>query len=62
MAPMQVVVADIPVGAVVSHTGWLLLVHPDLLWNTNLAKKIRQYGYFSYKANEALRLSSRKKK
>jgi len=40
-----------------SHKGWLLLVHPDLLWNTHLAKKIRQYEYFDYKANEALHVS-----
>jgi AraC-like DNA-binding protein len=57
MAPMQVISADVPVGVTVSHTGWLLLVHPDLLWHTNLAKRIRHYEYFSYKANEALHLS-----
>lgn len=57
MAPMQVITADIPAGEIVNHNGWLLLVHPDLLWNTSLAVKIKQYEYFSYKANEALHLS-----
>ena len=57
MAPMQVISADVPVGVILSHTGWLLLVHPDLLWHTNLARKIKQYEYFSYKVNEALHLS-----
>ena len=57
MSPMQVISADIPVGETVNHTGWLLLVHPDLLWHTNLASKIRQYEYFSYKVSEALHLS-----
>lgn len=41
------------------HTGWLLLIHPDFLWNTALAKKIRQYEYFSYMVHEALYLSEK---
>ncbi|ANH84164.1 AraC family transcriptional regulator [Niabella ginsenosidivorans] len=36
---------------------YTLLIHPDFLWNYPLAKKIRQYGFFSYSANEALHLS-----
>jgi len=57
MAPMQVISAEVAAGVSLNHTGWLLLVHQDLLWNTNLAKKVRQYEYFGYKANEALHLS-----
>jgi AraC family transcriptional regulator, transcriptional activator of pobA len=38
-----------------------LLVHPDFLWNYPLAKKIRQYGFFSYTTNEALHLSEAEK-
>jgi AraC-like DNA-binding protein len=57
MAPMQVLSIEGPYEPENSHTGWLLLVHPDLLWNTHLAKKIKQYEYFDYKANEALHLS-----
>lgn len=41
------------------HTGWLLLIHPDFLWNTSLAKKIKDYEYFGYSANEALHLSEK---
>ena len=41
------------------HTGWLLLIHPDFLWNTPLAKKIKDYEYFSYSAHEALHLSDK---
>ena len=37
----------------------MLLIHPDFLWNTSLAKTIRQYEYFSYAANEALFLSEK---
>jgi AraC family transcriptional activator of pobA len=40
-------------------TGWMLFVHPDFLWNTPLAKKIKAYEYFSYSANEALFLSDK---
>lgn len=41
------------------HSGWLLLVHPDYLWNTSLARIIKQYEYFSYAVNEALHLSEK---
>lgn len=39
--------------------GWMLFIHPDFLWNTPLAKKIKQYEYFGYSANEALFLSDK---
>ena len=41
------------------RSGWLLLVHPDFLWNTPLAKTIDQYEYFGYAVNEALFLSEK---
>jgi len=40
-------------------SGWILLIHPDFLWNTVLAKKIQQYEYFGYSVNEALFLSQK---
>lgn len=39
--------------------GWMLFIHPDFLWNTPLAKKIKQYDYFDYATNEALFLSDK---
>lgn len=42
-------------------SGWILLVHPDLLWGTSLASKIRKYAYFDYAVNEALFLSDKEK-
>src|ERR1700731_1595128 len=36
--------------------GYTLLIHPDFFRNYPLAKRIRQYGFFSYSANEALHL------
>ena len=42
-----------------NHSGWMILVHRDFLWNTHLAKTIKQYGYFSYSVYEALYLSDK---
>lgn len=39
--------------------GWMMFIHPDFLWNTPLAKKIKQYEYFGYATNEALFLSDK---
>jgi len=38
-----------------------LLIHPDFFLGYPLAKKIKQYGFFSYSANEALHLSEKEK-
>ena len=40
---------------------YILLIHPDFLWNYPLAKTIKQYGFFFYSANEALHLSENEK-
>ncbi|QNK63388.1 AraC family transcriptional regulator [Pedobacter sp. PAMC26386] len=40
---------------------YTLLIHPDFLWNYPLAKNIKNYGFFSYSANEALHLSDQEK-
>ena len=42
-----------------THSGWLLLIHPDFFWNTSLMRKIKQYEYFGYSVNEALYLSEK---
>lgn len=39
--------------------GWMLLIHPDFLWHTPLAKGIKQYEFFDYSVNEALYLSDK---
>lgn len=41
------------------QSGWILLIHPDFLWNTSLAKSIKQYEYFDYSVHEALFLSEK---
>lgn len=40
-------------------SGWMLFIHPDFLWNTSLAKKMKHYEYFGYSTNEALFLSDK---
>ncbi|MNJ90809.1 Arabinose operon regulatory protein [compost metagenome] len=39
--------------------GWMLFIHPDFLWGTSLAQKIKKYEYFDYSVNEALFLSGK---
>jgi AraC-like DNA-binding protein len=44
------------------RSGWILLIHPDFLWNTSLAKTIKQYEFFNYSINEALFLSEKEER
>lgn len=59
MSPGQVFGVKTDRDASLKRRGWSLLVHPDFLWNTTLAKKIGQYGFFDYSVNEALHLSEK---
>ncbi len=43
------------------NEGYALFIHPDFLQGSPLARKIKQYGFFSYAANEALHLSEQEK-
>jgi AraC family transcriptional regulator, transcriptional activator of pobA len=59
VAPGQVFRAEIEKGAELKHSGWMILIHPDFLWNTPLAKTIKHCDYFSYSVHEALYLSEK---
>jgi AraC family transcriptional activator of pobA len=59
MSPGQISSFDPQRYASPEQSGWLLLFHPDFLWNTSLSKKIGQYGFFDYAVNEALFLSDK---
>nr|WP_067059410.1 response regulator transcription factor [Mucilaginibacter sp. L294] len=60
MSPGQVFGMDIEKGSVVHRPeGWIILIHPDFLWNTTLAKTIKQYEFFNYSVYEALYLSDK---
>lgn len=43
-------------------SGFLLLIHPDFLWNSSLASLIKNYQFFGYTVNEALFLSEKEEK
>jgi AraC-like DNA-binding protein len=57
-APSQVIGFEM-VNLPTDPRGWLLLIHPDLLWGTPLAKTIKKYEFFDYRADEALFLSEK---
>lgn len=60
LAPNQVLrVEQVQEQNIVERSGWILQIHPDFLWNTSLAKNIRQYEFFDYAVNEALFLSDK---
>lgn len=56
-APGQVV--GIEASVEIKHSGWILLIHPDFLWNTHLAATIKKYEFFDYAVSEALFLSDK---
>lgn len=57
MSPGQVLSIEVAAGEDLHHAGWLLVVHPDFLWGTPLARKMPLYEFFGYKVHEALHLS-----
>ena len=59
MSPKQVLTIEPTNKEAFTHTGWLLLIHPDFLWNTALSTKIKKYEYFDYQVNEALHLAEK---
>jgi len=59
LAPGQVFRIEVEQSSAQKRSGWMLLIHPDFLWNTPLAKGIKRYEYFDYSVNEALFLSEK---
>jgi AraC family transcriptional activator of pobA len=54
-SPGQVITTEINYDKMLS--GWWLVIHPDFIQHTSLAKKMADYGFFSYAVHEALHLS-----
>ena len=59
VAPHQVMRVELGIRQRLEHSGYLLIFHPDFLWGTPLAKKIKQYDFFGYHLKEALHLSDK---
>jgi AraC-like DNA-binding protein len=59
MAPNQVLRVEPGQNDFAERSGWILLIHPDFLWNTPLANGIKKYDYFDYTVHEALFLSDK---
>ncbi|MHA4894469.1 helix-turn-helix domain-containing protein [Pedobacter sp. PWIIR3] len=60
MSPGQVFGVEVEKGTVAHRPeGWMILIHPDFLWGTPLAKTIKQCEFFNYSVNEALYLSDK---
>jgi AraC-like DNA-binding protein len=59
LAPGQVLQSNQENNPDARPSGWILLIHPDFLWNTPLAKIIKKYEYFDYSVHEALFLSEK---
>jgi len=59
ISPGQVFGMELNKAEELRHTGWMLFIHPDFIWNTSLAKTIKKYDFFDYSVNEALFLSEK---
>jgi len=60
ISPNQVLSIDVDdKGKKVEKSGWVIYIHPDFIWNTALAKSIRQYDFWDYLLNEALFMSDK---
>jgi len=58
ISPNQLIAEDESNG---ECSGFTLLIHPDFFNGYALAKSIKNYGFFSYSANEALQLTEKEK-
>lgn len=43
----------------VKKSGWAIYIHADFIWNTPLAKTIKQYDFWDYSLHESLFLSAK---
>lgn len=59
IAPNQVFGVEVLKEEIKNQSGWILMIHADFLWNTQLAKNIKKYEYFDYSVNETLFLSEK---
>ncbi len=60
-APGQVLETGAESRGSAKMSGWMLCVHPDLIRGSSLWRKMPEYSFFEYEANEALHLSDHEK-
>ena len=61
IAPNQVITIENEIEPRDNLLGWGLFFHPDLIRNTSLNAKMKDYTFFSYEISEALHLSEKEK-
>ncbi|SFD98965.1 helix-turn-helix domain-containing protein [Flavobacterium phragmitis] len=61
IAPKQTMAMDNEIEKRDDMMGWGLFFHPDLIRNTSLGLKMKEYTFFSYETSEALHLSEKEK-
>lgn len=62
IAPNQVLTLDTEVEKKENMVGWGLFFHPDLIRQTSMGSKMKEYSFFSYDVSEALHLSDKEEK
>ena len=58
IGPGQVFKVECDPDASQERSGWMLLIHPDFIYNTALATQIKRYDFFGYSTHEALFVSN----
>ena len=59
LSPNQVITQTFEDGErEVKNCGWVILIHPDFIWNTPLADTIQHYDFWGYSLQKALFLSA----
>jgi AraC-like DNA-binding protein len=61
IAPNRIITIDNDVELNEDMMGWGLFFHPDLIRNTPLSVRMKEYTFFSYEISEALHLSEKEK-
>jgi AraC family transcriptional regulator, transcriptional activator of pobA len=62
ISPDQIMTpVNAPKEEILNPYGWILLFHPDLIRKSALAKKMKDYTFFSYESHEALHVSEKER-
>lgn len=61
IAPNQTLDMETDIDAYTVKEGWGVFFHPDLIRNTSLWQKMKDYTFFSYEISEALHMSDKEK-